>query len=429
MKKIILILVVLLAVVAFIGMPYITGSVAEKETRKLIEQTNQQSSSFAYTEIVKYNRSFKSTEASFKSLLSSDGDETEVYYSCNGSHGVTSYSYRCEIDSFDEYKVFVEEYLQGKDPLSLTGSVSVFGAIHQRVNLDKIEPVKIEDGTLSSAGGFIDIETDQSLSGFKLEGDFGTSEFSDDEGSFKINSIKLNGDIDVADDGVQLGEFDFIASKFFIQAEDSVVEVEAFELDTESTGNSKSIAFEYAIKTKNVNIQSPDADIPAIKEAKINFSGEGFDRASVAQLTKIFQEMSEQGDITPQQQAVLIPAAEGLLKEGLGLSLDIDVNVDNDKMTSTTNLKLIEDATITDFSAVIFNPESILDKLAYDSSSFIPSSMLSLDASFAPIVENSPLFIQKGDGFKSELVLKKNNMSINGKKVTFDELMGSFIGF
>jgi len=423
MKKVIIPIVVLV-IAAFIGMPYITGKVAESETNKLVDRMNQGSQSYGHTEITKYKRGFRSTESSFKLLFPYAGDEVEVLYSCDGSHGVISYSYECQIDSLGEYKAFVDTYLEGSDPLSVTGSVSILGSIEQRINLDAIEDIQTDGGKLSSKGGFVSIETDPKLKNFKFDGDIGSSEFSVEDVMLKINSVELNGDIEIADDGVQLGEADFVASNFIYSKSNSTLEVKAFEVDTETTGNNESIAFDYDISAQNVVVKS-DKEFPPIKKAVINLTGKGFDRTSVAQLTKTLQEVSEQGDFTPEQQAVLIPAAEGLLKKGLGLKLDVDFDFDKDEMTSEIDFKLIDDATITDLSAVVFNPESLLDKLSLENSVFLPETILEFDDSLAATVRNSPMFNRKGNGFKSELILKKNDMSLNGEKVTFAELMNS----
>jgi len=111
----------------------------------------------------------------------------------------------------------------------------------------------------------------------------------------------------------------------------------------------------------------------------------------------------------------------------LGLKLDVDVDFEKDEMTSKIDFQLIDDATITDLSAFIFDPVSLLDKLSLENSIFVPDTLLEFDDSLAVTVQNSPMFNRKDNGFKSELVLKKNNMSLNGEKITFDELMNAIL--
>ena len=425
MKKITLLLAVLI-LAAFIGMPYITGKVAESETNKLVAQMSQGNQSNGYAEITKYERGFRSTQSSFKLLFPYADEEVEVLYSCDGSHGVISYSYKCQIDSLGDYKVFVDTHLEGSDPLSLTGSVSVLGSIKQRINLDVIENIEADGGKISSEGGFVSIETDPELKNFKFNGDIGASEFSVENVMLRIKSIEFNGDIESADDGVQLGEASFVTSNVIYSKSNSVLEIKGFKVDTKATGNRESIAFDYDMSAQDIVVKS-DKKFPSIKKAIINLAGKGFDRSSVAQLTKTLQEVSEQGDFTPQQQAALLPAAEGLLKKGLGLILDVDVDFEKDEMTSKIDFQLIDDATITDLSAFIFDPVSLLDKLSLENSIFVPDTLLEFDDSLAVTVQNSPMFNRKGNGFKSELVLKKNNMSLNGEKITFDELMNAIL--
>ena len=419
MKKIILIVIVL-AVAGVVGMPYVIGKVAQSETEKLVEQINHDNNGVIYTEITKYERAFKSTQSSFKLRF----DETEVHVNCDGAHGIISYAYECQIDSLGQYKEFIDTYLQGKDPLSFVGNASAFGSFEQRINIDAIETIEVDGDKVSSDGGFINIESNHKLSGYKVKGNIGASEFSADGALLKMASVKVNADVEVADDGLQLGELGLLASNFIYSIDSNTFNVKDFKLAIETAASGESIGFDYGINAQDLVIQS-EKDFPPIKKAIIKFSGNGFDRTSVAQLTKLVQEMSEQEEITPQQQALFMPAVEGLLKEGLGLKLDVDINFDKEKMASQIDLKLIDDATITDFSAVLFNPESLLDKLTLESDIFLPDELLDIDSSLATAVENNPVFQREGSGFKSDLVLKKNDISLNGEKLTFNELMNS----
>ena len=423
MKKIILV-VVIFAVVAVVGMPYIIGTVAQSETEKLVEQINHDNKGVIYTEITKYERGFKSTQSSFKLRFTASGDETEILVNCDGAHGVISYAYECKIDSLGQYKVFIDTYLQGTDPLSFVGNVSAFGSFEQQINIDAIESIEVDGDKVSSEGGFINIESNIELNGYKIEGNIGASEFSSDDAQLKMTSVKMNADVDVADDGLQLGELGLLASNFIYSIDNSTVDVKDFQLEIETKASGQSIGFNYGIDAKDLTIQS-EKTFPPIKKAVINFSGNGFDRASVAQLTKLLQEMSEEENITPEQQALFMPAVEGLMKKGLGLKLNADIDFDKEQMTSQFDLNLIDDATITDFSAVLFNPESLLDKLTLESNLFLPDVLLDFDNSLATTVENSPVFQREGSGFKNALVLKKNDISLNGEKLSFNELLDS----
>ena len=137
MKKTIMILAVV-AITAFLAMPFITGTVAEKGIHQLVENINQRSSEYGTTEIMSYERGYRSTSSRFKwtpPTIYKELIDGEIVYSCDGSHGVLGFSYTCKLDSLEGYTQFVAQQLEGKDPLSLSGSISVLGNNEQTLQL------------------------------------------------------------------------------------------------------------------------------------------------------------------------------------------------------------------------------------------------------------------------------------------------------
>jgi len=141
LKKIIILVLVIAAV--FIGGPFYSGKVAETETMKLVEKMNQSSTEYGSTEVLKYDRGMRSTSARYKytppaAFAAFTKDFGEIVYTCDSSHGITGIDYTCSLEGESVYSKFVAENLDGKDPLSVYGSISAFGGISQTIALDEV---------------------------------------------------------------------------------------------------------------------------------------------------------------------------------------------------------------------------------------------------------------------------------------------------
>ena len=103
MKKIVITGAVIL-VTAIVSMPYVMGVVAEKATRNIVSNINQDSAIYGNTEITDYQRSYKSTQSSYKysppsSFADIGWNFGDIEYKCDANHGVFSYTYICKLAS------------------------------------------------------------------------------------------------------------------------------------------------------------------------------------------------------------------------------------------------------------------------------------------------------------------------------------------
>ena len=422
MKKTIFALVVVF-IIALIAMPYVTGKVAHSETEKLVDRMNQDTAQFGYTEITSYERSYKSTQSSFKYLSPLGDDELEINYSCGGNHGVLSYAFECKIDSFEEYQEVVNKYLEGQDPLSVSGAVSVFGKIKQKVMLDAIQAKGTGGESVSFEGGDFDVTTNKGLNSFLVSGKLGALNILESNGNVSLDGSTLNMDIDVADDGLQFGNGNINIDKLKVIAEkDNTFQLAKMNLAFSAKENGDNIDFNYNVSGEGVETAS-DANRLSLDKVFLKFIVNGFDRSSAVKLNDIVKDISEGGDVTPQQQAVVISAMEGTLKKGLNIKLDVNANAQKEEFVSNLDIRLIEDSTLADFSTVLYNPESILEKMNLSVTANIPDSFLPYVGPLAFVIPTSPLFNRQGEVSKTDISLKKNDISLNGEKISFQELI------
>ena len=127
MKKLLIPLAVLFAIILI--MPFVTGNVAESVTRQLSAEVNAKQLEYGTRNIKEYERGYRSTNFQLEwtapiqlQPLFPEG----MSYDCNGSHGILSYQYECQALDVPNYSRFVEEYLDGVDPVSIGGEVSAF---------------------------------------------------------------------------------------------------------------------------------------------------------------------------------------------------------------------------------------------------------------------------------------------------------------
>jgi len=160
MKKYILVFVILFGV-AFVGMPYIVGVVAENETEAVVINLNEKLDGHGYFEVISYKRTYRNTESTFKLHIPEFIEEFE--YSCKGGHGVISYAYDCLVDSYGSLEDDVNEH---EELISLSGKVVLFGALKQRFIVGDFNQ-STEEGIVSFDGGEINLETTRDLARWK----------------------------------------------------------------------------------------------------------------------------------------------------------------------------------------------------------------------------------------------------------------------
>jgi len=429
MKKIIIIPVVLL-VAAFIGMPYIVGKVAEKASYEIVAKTNQDSDIYGTTEITEYQRSFRSTKSSFSYSPPDSFTELgwvygDIKYQCDGSHGVLSYSYSCNLLQVGQYVEFINEHLNGIDPFSIEGQISVFGKITQLIKVDSFS-IEEDDGKLEFKGASIESITDGKLRDYILDGEFKGLVFSNDETQGIIEKSTLSGDIYITDDKLQFGD----------------IKIDLNKIDLKSEQGNKHLIFKNVLVTTSskekgenvdVNLQF-DANKLSITENQVSHDIDNFelgleltglDRNAVVELNEISKELSTNTELTPEQSLQFLPVVEKLLKKGLILSFDIKTDYQGETAYGDLNVNFIDNMTLAESSALMFNPESILDKLIVKSTTKIPNSIIVTKPELKFLLEESPLYKAAGSGFESSIVLEKDNVSLNGDSIDFMELLGT----
>jgi len=423
MKKTIAV-VGILVVGLVVGMPYVTGMVAEKTLKKAVVNLNQNKQN-GVSEITKVDRGFRNSNYQFSwtppALLGPEFAElfgSKIEYSCDAKHGMLAINYDCQFDNLESYTEFVKEYLGGKDPLSVTGKVSLFGEVSQEIALDAFS-VNEDGESLKVRSGLISILTDANFGEYLIDGEFGGVVVNTPGSNVDIGKMTMDGDIRLEEDGLQTGVFELGFSKL----ESEEVSMKGGKIKASSQLNNENVDFDYLLSVDQLQSQAAPQPVE-LDNLKLQFIGNGLDREAMSELNNQMKEIANQGaEMQPQQMTALLPIIESLLKKDLSLWLNMAVDYQKQPMKTDIAMTLLEDTTIAELSVVAYNPEALLDKMQASINMNLPNSVVESVPAFQYQVQSSPLYKQVGDAYQSSLVLQKNNIKLNGESMSFQELL------
>ena len=191
MKKIIISgVAVAVAAIGLVGAPYLTGLIAERDTRDLANTFNADAR-YGEIAIVSYERGIRSSRVEYEYKLpeylqdlSKDSDIVE--YSCDYSHGIIGIAYNCNFNSNPMYQTILDTFFAGEDPLSITGSISAFGSFDQTIEFKEINHTMEDGAAIKLAPGKIVVRSDSNFEDYDGEAEFGALEFSNEGGAMTI---------------------------------------------------------------------------------------------------------------------------------------------------------------------------------------------------------------------------------------------------
>ena len=157
MKKA-LITVALLGVAIGLGAPFVNGILMEKTIRGAFNDINTQysASGVGYSlEITEYNRNFFTSDITWKvnlgSLKTVYGME-EIVLRDHAKHGYTGVTSSTNLEENSWFATFVDDKLQGQNPLAITTSYSFLGDITTVISFDTFS-IAVEKENLNVNSG------------------------------------------------------------------------------------------------------------------------------------------------------------------------------------------------------------------------------------------------------------------------------------
>ncbi len=430
MKKIIISILVI-SVLVVLGIPFISGIIAEKIVKANILQINQiaeDTGKEITIAIQSYDRGiFSSTmewRLSFGNLKRFYGMD-DLLFIDNAKHGFTNVVSKTSLKKNQWFNTFVNEKLDGNNPLDITTTYKFSGEIDSQIDLKPFtfiqasETINIKPGhfKLFMEKGIKRIESDLVWSGCDVPGKITAQEVSLRSRMEKISTYVWDGKIAMGINKVCVEEGD---EKF----EHTNIMLET-NMDYQPSENIVSIGMGYGADSFDIG-QGLIEDV----RIKINFNNiaatgyEAFMEQYGEVVQDVLKDIDESQDDPEKIKATfqsqlsdigfsMIGVYEKLLKKDLELKIsEVTAQLPIGKIQGKALLRLKKDMTMAQLLSIMMNPAAVLDIFSLTSNLKIPFELIGDNPSFL-----SPLYPGMKTGFfvRDGNILMHTSETKNGK--------------
>jgi hypothetical protein len=433
LKKPIIVTSLLIALL-FIAAPYVTGKVAETETLRLVAKMNASSTEYGSTEVLHYDRGLRSSNARYKYTppIAFDNfakDFGDIIYVCESDHGITGIDYRCALQGESSYSKFVAENLDGEDPISVFGSISIFGGITQSLSLDQVKGLEVDGATLNFPDALISVSTNAEASEFHISGNSDAFEMTGNGEELSVGKMTLEGEFAQVVGSLFTG--DMLIKLEHFTTKGPLGETTATGLSVLSNANDQGDTLSSKVLFSIDQVTSQGSSFESIKDIDLGLDFKGLDKQSVIQYQEFAQRL--QGETfdalqsngaphtEPLQMAQLMPILEGMLKRGLELSANASAELDGKQNKVALDMKLLDSLTIEQLSLLISNPDDALEKIYLLLNVSLDKALIDSQPLVAAFIARSPLVAADSDNYQLDLELGQK-IELNGNVMSFVEL-------
>lgn len=420
---------VVVAVIGLLGAPYLTGLIAEKETRNLLNTINKDGR-YGEVDIVAYDRGLRSSRVRYEYKLPaywqalSETSDT-LSYACEYSHGMTGIVYNCDLKSNPLYQAVVDQYFAGEDPILITGAISAFGAFEQTIELAALNKT-LEDGAIKLAALKIVMRSDSGLAEHNVRARIGALEIASGDGSFTLADGDISWDTSTAPSGLMMVDFAAGAKDLDFADQRHAMSMSGLKISNALDENNGKLASKLLLSSKSVNGAPVE-----IKDFKMTLDLAGLDSAALLEYQQFIENMraemlkslasGEQQSSDLSRAMAMLPILEKMLNSGLGLKVDLDARLDDTPNSLDFDLKLLEKTTFSQLAAFMFDPESILKHFDIRLSASLDAGLLDNKLDVGPILAASPVIVADGKTYKTSLKLGAQP-ELNGRRISIREL-------
>lgn len=437
MKKII-IGIVFLIVIAGVGAPFFNGLVMENIIRESSSNLNTMYSdtgSGVSVEILNYDRNYASTEIEWKINL---GNLKEVYgvdeiiFIDRATHGFTGIVSETSLEKNIWFRDFVNDKLDGKNPLAITTEYSLSGQINSTIALEAFS-LPVEDEV-------VEIKAGKAL--FACEEDF--KKFSSEvswAGLSVAEKMQVDG-ISITSDFKKLSTYLWDGSFFLGIEKGNIAGAEAFDLtnlkidyslDVDEDENRLSVVTSIGFDNMSAGLEKIDNAF--VRIGSVNMDIQGFE-----EFVKLYTEMantvlrdvasvendSEQARTVIQEKLIqtrfqFIAAYEKLLKRGLEFQIsDLYAQLPMGEVKGDLVLSLNKDMTLAQFIPLMQQPKLVLDILSLQSNFTLPVELAGGNPMLlTPIFPGmtTGLFVQDNGNLTHQAETIEGKLFLNGQEV------------
>lgn len=435
MKKSIIAVACVGAVV--LAAPYITGSIAETETRNMTAELNKSPNEYGTTNIVSYDRGYGSSQISYEytlpAILAKAFDyEGTVLYDCDYSHGFVGIDYDCNFRSNAGYQKFVEEEFAGDDPILITGGISAFGGFTQKLATKSID--KVVDGTaFKVAASEIVIDSDSSFSDYDGTAEFGAIEIVDEKQSMVLSASEMDFSVQATEWGIYVGDYSVSLDSIDMVAEDNKTKMENFTVSGFAKERGDKIDSSAVFKVGAMAVEGASGG--KVEDATLTMDILGVDAQAMAEYQEFARNMQsellgsldetggEQPSMDPMQMMGVLPILEKMLDKDLNIKMSFNGDIMDKPNSINIDVKLLDKLSFTQLSGFMFDPESVLKNFDIKLAASVDKELANSNPMVGPKMGQSPLFEADGSAYETDIRIGEKS-KVNGKEVSFQELQG-----
>jgi len=415
-----------LVILAMLLMPYLTGRVAESVTQQLATQINQNNPEYGELSVLDYQRGFRSTQSRFSwkpSQLGSSPLKLEIVLKCNGSHGIFSYSYDCQFENAERYTDFVSQQLDGVDPLTISGSVSVLGGLRHSIRLDAFE-LDSDGETISVLPGFINVVSDKNLQSFSIDGEFQGIEAQGSDGLLLLGPTTVNGEVRQNDLDLAIGDVTFAVQNIALEYENQgKVEIHGLTLNSEALENEENLIVSYQLEVEQFKQAGVTGDLNLVN-LTMDFQIEGIDIVQMNSLNQKLDALNKQPDSAQNASLLaLLPAFESLLKPGLSLELQLSADHLASSVDANLTMSLTNNLTLGDFLLFSVNPRNLFTKMEVTLTNKTPYSFVDKNPNLQNAMALSPWHLKSEDAYTTDFRIADGSIILNGNELEINEFL------
>ena len=429
MRKIIIIALVAVAA-GLAGAPYLSGFIAERETRNMASTLNEEGR-YGQIDIVAYERGMRSSRVESEYTLPAYWQALleitdPIKYACDYAHGMTGIVYNCDLKSNPAYETVMDQYFAGEDPLSIMGNISIFGGSDQTIELKALEQTLEDGAALKLAAVKVVIESDSGFREHDGKARIGALEITSTDGSFTLTDSEISWDTSTAPSGLMLVDFEASVEDLGFTDQQQTLSMRGLTMSNALNEKSGKLASKFLLALESIN-GAP----MAIEDFKMRLDTAGLDSAAVLEYQTFIENMQaeifkllESGEAqTPALSRVMpmLPILEKMLNRGLGVKVDLKARLDDTPNSLDFDFKLLERTTFSQLTAFMFDPESILQHFDIRLSAALDADLLDNKLGVGPILAVSPMVVADGQTYKTSLKLGAQP-ELNGEPISIEEL-------
>lgn len=438
MKKLLAAVVVIL-LAAGLSAPYVSGLVAERQFRAIVDKVNKLYGEVALgmsVEITRYDRGFSSSEVEWKvnlGKMSSLYGAKEWVFQDKVKHELTSVVAETSLAKNPQYQEFVKSKLAGKDPLHIVTRYSLTGDMAGTFTLDAFS-VDVEGQTLQVKPARFTSTVDKDLKRFVYNG---TWEGLAMNGVGSLDAVSMKADMAMESVFLWTGSVSMVAKSCRVEDAKEPFALANLKIDYTSkydkANNKLSGKVEYGVDSVTVGEKKVEKAFVGLAMNGINATAyEELMRLYMSAFNKILNSAEVEGQDPEQLAKVfeqqmgqiglqLMGPAEKLLTKGLELQIsDLHFTLPGGEVTGSLRVGLNKDMTFAQFMPLINQPELALQIFSLQSHCNLPKQLLGGDPAFLepafPGMQTG-VFVEKGDRAEHKAEIKDGKLLLNDKEV------------